>query len=200
MAYPIEKKLVVAVSSSAVFDMVAAEQIFRTEGDIAYRKYQLTHVENPFKKGVAFPFVKRLLGLNKLYPKEQPVEVVVLSRNDPDSGRRFFRSCQHYNLQITRGAFLTGKSPFPYVSAFNASLFLSANDSDVRDAVKCGLPAGLVLPTSITDNDDDLELRIAFDFDGVLADDEAETVYDQTHDLALFHQAELKKALTPHNL
>ena len=84
MPYPIEKKLVIAVSGSAVFDMVAADQIFRTEGEDAYRKYQLEHVNKPFNKGVAFPFVKRLLGLNEIYSKEQPVEVIVLSRNDPD--------------------------------------------------------------------------------------------------------------------
>ena len=199
MAYPIERKLVIAVSSSAVFDMVAADQIFKTEGEEAYRKYQLERVDKPFRKGVAFPFIKRLLGLNELYPKEQPVEVIVLSRNDPDSGRRFFRSAKHYQLAITRGAFLAGKSPFPYIPAFNAALFLSANDDDVRHAVAAGLPAGLVLSTTAADNEGDKELRVAFDFDGVLADDEAEAIYNETNDLALFHATELKKSATPHN-
>jgi len=200
MAYPIEKKLVVAVSSSAVFDMAAADAIYRKEGDDAYRKHQLENLDIPFEKGVAFPFIKRLLGLNSAYTKEEPVEVIVLSRNDPDSGRRFFRSCQHYGLKITRGAFLTGKTPFNYIPAFNASLFLSANKEDVTDAVNAGMPAGLVLPTSIKrDDDNDRELRVAFDFDGVVADDEAETVYHETQNLELFHAAELKKFRTPHN-
>jgi 5'-nucleotidase len=198
MPYPIEKKLVIAVSSSAVFDMIAADNIYRTEGEEAYRKYQLEHIDKPFNKGVAFPFVKRLLGLNEIYAKEQPVEVIVLSRNDPDSGRRFFRTCQHFGLKITRGAFLTGKSPYPYIPAFSASLFLSANNDDVCGAITAGMPAGLVLPT-ISSDDDEKELRVAFDFDGVLADDEAETVYNETNDLELFHAAELKKSATPHN-
>lgn len=199
MPYPIEKKLVIAASSSAIFDMKAADNIFRTEGEDAYREYQLKHLEKPFNRGVAFPFIKRLLGINELYPKEQPVEVIVLSRNDPDSGRRFFRSCKHYGLTITRGAFLTGKSPFPYIPAFNASLFLSAHQEDVNGAVAAGLPAGLVLPAMMTIEDDEKELRVAFDFDGVLADDEAEAVYHETNDLDIFHQAELTKAATPHN-
>jgi hypothetical protein len=199
MAYPIEKKLVVAVSSSAVFDMAAADAVFRKDGEDAYRKYQLDHLDEAFAKGVAFPFVKRLLGINKRYAEEQPVEVIVLSRNDPDSGRRFFRSCQHYGLGITRGAFLTGKSPFPYIPAFNASLFLSAHDDDVRNAIAAGMPAGLVLPTTASDDETDTELRVAFDFDGVLADDEAETVFHETQDVKEFQRTELSKAATPHN-
>ena len=197
MAYPIENKLVIAVSSSAVFDMIDANKVFDKKGEDAYRKYQTAHLNKPFKQGVAFPFVKRLLRLNELYPNEQPIEVVVLSRNDPDSGRRFYRSCQHYKLNITRGAFLSGKEPYSYVSAFNASLFLSATPKDVIAAVGKKLPAGLVLPTSAKD-DNDAELRIAFDFDGVLADDEAETVF-RKHNLSKFQTSELKKASKPHN-
>lgn len=175
-----------------------ADRVFQGKGEDAYRKHQLEHLDRPFEHGVAFPFVRRLLRLNQLYAKEQPVEVIVLSRNDPETGRRFFRSCKHYSLDITRGAFLAGKSPFSYIPAFNASLFLSANEKDVRAAIKAGYPAGLVLPSSIRD-DASYELRVAFDFDGVLADDEAETVYKETNDLALFHKAELEKAERPHN-
>lgn len=199
MPYPIEKKLVVAVSSSAVFDMRAADQVFSTQGEEAYRTYQQARLEEPFSKGVAYPFVRRLLNLNQLYPKEQPVEVVVLSKNDPDTGRRFFRSCKHYELNITRGAFLTGKSPHSYIGAFNASIFLTASERDVQAAVADGWPAGLVLPSEATDDEEENELRIAFDFDGVLADDEAEKVFQETKDLALFHQAEWKKADVPHS-
>ena len=198
MPYAIDKKLVIAVSSSAVFDMVDADNIFRTEGEDAYRKFQLKHIDTPFAAGVAFQFIKRLLHLNVLYADEEPVEVVVLSRNDPDSGRRFFRSCQHHKLNITRGVFLSGKSPYSYIPAFNAALFLSATNTDVVDAINAGLPAGLVLPTKAQDDENDKELRIAFDFDGVLCDDEAETVYRE-HDLEHFQESELKKAATPHN-
>ena len=196
MPYPIERKLVVAISSSAVFDMVNADAIFRQQGEESYRKHQRDLLNSPFEKGVAFPFIKRLLHLNHVFEKEQPVEVVVLSRNDPDSGQRFFSSCAHYGLNITRGAFLCGKDPYLYVSAFNAALFLSANESDVRDAISAGMPAGLVLPTKASDEATTDELRIAFDFDGVLASDEAEQIFQQ-QGLELFHHAEQTKAEEP---
>jgi 5'-nucleotidase len=198
MAYQIEKKLVVAVSSSALFDMTKANNVFVNSGEQAYRKYQQEKIDTPFRHGVAFPFIKRLLGLNKIYPEEHPIEVIVLSRNDPDTGRRFFRSCRYYELDITRGAFLAGKQPFHYIPAFNASLFLSSNESDVKAAIEDEHPAGLVLPTKIQD-DDSTELRVAFDFDGVLADDEAENIYQKTGDIGLFHRSEWEKMQTPHN-
>ena len=198
MPYSIDKKLVIAVSSSAVFDMTEADKVFKAEGNEAYRKYQVERIDHPFAPGVAFPFIKRLLRLNDLHPQEQPIEVVVISRNDPDSGRRFFRSCQHHQLNITRGAFLTGRSPYLFIPAYNSSLFLSANEADVVDAIAANLPAGLVLPTAAKDDDGDHELRIAFDFDGVLSDDEAEIVYQESHNLELFHEAEVKKMTTPH--
>lgn len=196
MPYSIEQKLVVAISSSAVFDMREADAIFREKGTEAYREHQQVNLQNPFAKGVAFPFIRRLLHLNTVFPKEEPVEVVVLSRNDPDTGCRFFASCKHYGLSISRGAFLCGSDPYPYVEAFNASLFLSANREDVRGAVDAGMPAGLVIPTKASDEPDSEELRIAFDFDGVLADDESEQVY-QNQGLAKYHREEEAKANEP---
>ena len=196
MPYRIERKLVVAISSSAVFDMHDADKIFREDGRESYRRHQREHLNDPFGKGVAFPFIRRLLHLNTVFPNERPVEVIVLSRNDPDTGQRFFASCQHYGLDISRGAFLCGKDPYPYVESFNAALFLSANEDDVRRALKAGTPAGLVLPTSASDEPASDELRVAFDFDGVLADDEAEQVY-QGQGLDQFHDAEHAKASKP---
>ena len=196
MAYPIERKLVIAISSSAVFDMRAADAIFRAQGAEPYRRYQRDHLTVPFERGVAFPFIRRLLYLNTVFDKEQPVEVVVLSRNDPDSGRRFFESCKHYGLNITRGAFLCGKSPYPYIESFNAALFLSAVEQDVREALDAGMPAGLVLPTKASDAATLDELRVAFDFDGVLADDSAEQVY-QDKGLGPFQSVEQSKANQP---
>jgi len=198
MPYPIERKLVIAISSSAVFDMIEADSVFHEKGDVAYRKYQSKRIDVPFEKGVAFPFVKRILKLNENFPEQKPVEVIVLSRNDPDTGRRFFNSCVHYGLDISRGAFLNGKDPHLYIDSFNASLFLSANEDDVNKAIKCSLPAGLVLPTKAKDEPQTHELRIAFDFDSVLADDEAEKVY-QAEGLELFHHSEKKLAEQPLN-
>ena len=120
----------------------------------------------------------------------------MLSRNDPDSGQRFFESCKHYDLNITRGSFLCGKDPYPYIDAFNASLFLSANESDVRGALQAGMPAGLVLPTQASDEPTSDELRIAFDFDGVLAGDESERVFKRDG-LATFRNSEQEKSDEP---
>jgi len=199
MAYPIEKKLVVAVSSRAVFDLEEANRIFDTKGTEAYRDYQMGRLDDPLPKGVAFPFIRRLLRLNELYPKQTPIEVVVLSRSSADTGQRFFRSCKHYGLSISRGAFLSGQSPYPYIGAFNASIFLSAHREDVVSAVRAGFPAGLVFPSTAVTDDADHELRIAFDFDGVLADDQSEKIYQEYRNLDLFHQHESSRVDEPHD-
>lgn len=198
MPYSIERKLVVAVSSRAVFNLEDANTVFERQGIEAYKKYQRERIDEPLDKGVAFPFVRRLLRLNDLYPEQQPVEVVVLSRNSPETGRRFFRTCKVHGLDISRGVFLSGQDTHPYASAFNASIFLSANRNDVLNATRAGRPAGLVLPTQVTDDDQDHDLRIAFDFDGVLADDQAEKVYGDGK-LKDFHDHEVAKSTQPHD-
>ena len=178
MPYPIEKKFVIAVASSALFDLTESDSVFRTHGEDKYREYQEKNIDKPFEMGVAFPFVKRLLSLNNSFEEEQPVEVVLMSKNSPETGVRAFRSIQHYGLNISRACFTTGKANFKYLPAFNASLFLSANHSDVKDALDSGYAAGRVLNKHyIEDDENDYELRIAFDFDGVLASDESEQIY-----------------------
>ena len=176
MAYPIERKLVIGVASSALFDLTESHQIYLTQGVDEYRIHQEKNIDNPFPKGVAFPFIRRFLGINEAFPKQLPVEVVLLSRNSPETGLRVFRSIRHYGLDITRAAFMTGHSPHEYVPAFNASLFLSANEEDVQKAIDANYPAGVVLPSKVYDDELDNELCVAFDFDGVIADDEAEFV------------------------
>lgn len=198
MPYPIERKLVVAVSSRAVFNLEEANRVYEEQGVEAYRFFQRERLDERLAPGVAFPFVKRLLALNDLYPTQRPVEVIVLSRNSPETGRRFFRSCKHYCLDISRGAFLSGQDPYPFVRAFNASVFLSANAEDVVAATQAGLPAGLVLPGVTEDDENDHDFRIAFDFDGVLADDQAEKVYGDGR-LDLFHQHEVERSGIPHD-
>ncbi len=198
MAYSIDKKLVIAVSSSALFDLSESDKVFRDQGTKAYKSYQEEHLDDVLGKGVAFPFVRRFLSINNRFKEEQPVEVVLLSRNSAVTGKRVFRSIDHYGLNITRAAFLEGKSPYSFIPAFNASLFLSANEGDVLKAIGSGYPAGMVLPTDITDDEDDHELRIAFDFDGVIADDESELVY-QGGKLDDFVQHEVSNVKKPHN-
>jgi 5'-nucleotidase len=121
---------------------------------------------------------------------------VLLSRNDPDTGLRVFKSIQHYGLDITRAAFVSGRTPFRYLDAFNAALFLSANPDDVREAVMRHAPAGQVLPTEFIDDTSESELRIAFDFDGILADDSAEAIF-KSSGLAAFHDSEAQAAAVP---
>lgn len=162
-------QLVVAVSSRALFDLEKEHQLFEKEGYEAFKDYQVEHCDDPLQPGVAFPFVKRLIGLNAFFPDLEPFRVVALSRNSPVTARRFFNSCRHYNLPIDAGAFTSGQSTLPYISAFKVSLFLSANAQNVTHAIEAGLPGGLVLPGQMLDADeDDKTLRIAFDFDGVL--------------------------------
>jgi 5'-nucleotidase len=198
MAYPIEKKFVIAIASSALFDLSESDKVFREEGELAYRKYQEKNTDKTLEKGVAFSFIRRFLSLNKAFQEEQPVEVVLLSKNSPETGLRVFHSIQHYDLNITRAAFFSGKSPFEYIEAFNASLFLSANKEDVLNAINVGFPSGQVIENLIDDEESDRELRFAFDFDGVIADDEAEEVYKVSGDLNEFHKLETKKILEPH--
>jgi len=199
MPYPIDKKLVIAVASSALFDLTESDEVFRSKGKEAYKQYQIKHLDNVLQPGVAFPFIKRLLSLNTAFPEQEPVEVILLSRNSPETGLRVFRSINHHALNISRAGFLNGGSPFRYIPAFNAALFLSANETDVQKAVAKGFPAGVVLQSDYKDDAQDLELRVAFDFDGVLADDQAEQIYQKNNDLTEFHQAEELQASTPHN-
>jgi len=190
MAYDVNKKLVVGVSTNALFDLQKEDNIFNQEGVEAYKKYQKENRYVKLKKGLAFPFVRRFLNINNLFPTERPVDVVLLSKNSPETGLRVFNSIKEYGLDISRAAFTSGKSPFEYIPAYNISLFLSTNKEDVRNAISKNYPAGLILDTQIHDDETDHELRIAFDFDGVLASDQAERIYQKNKDLKEYHEYE----------
>lgn len=192
-------RLVVGVASSALFDLSESDTVFREQGEEQYRAYQNKNINIPLKKGVAFSFIQRLLSLNEISSNDPLVEIILLSRNDPDTGLRVFRSIHHHKLNITRAAFLEGNSPHQYIGAFECELFLSANSQDVNEAVRAGYPAGRVLDNKkeFKDPSDD-QLRIAFDFDGVIIDDEVETI-NVNEGLDSFHQHETEKAHLPHN-
>ena len=169
-------QLVVAISSRALFDFEEENQLFEQTDDRAYMKLQLERLEIPAKPGVAFSLVRKLLAFNDA--QAQRVEVVILSRNDPVSGMRVFRSAQHYGLAIQRGSFTRGQAPWRYLRPLNANLFLSAHLSDVRAALEAGVPAAQVYPQSALASDAwPHEVRIAFDGDAVLFSDEAERVF-----------------------
>jgi 5'-nucleotidase len=197
MPYDIENKLVVAIASSALFDLSESHKVFLNQGTEVYRQYQREHENDTLGPGVAFPFVRRLLSVNPA-GEEPPVEVILLSRNDPDTGLRVMKSIEAHSLPITRAAFLGGSQPYPYIQAFNACLFLSGDEENVQEAVMNKFPAGRVLECDYVDDPNDQELRIAFDFDRVVIDDEAERVYE-AGGLEKFQESEVAKALVAHS-
>ena len=174
----LERALVIGVASSALFDLSKSDAVFRNEGEEKYRAYQRENLDEVLEPGVAFPFIRRLLTLNDLSEDERLVEVVILSRNDPETGLRVMRSVQHHGLDITRAIFMQGRSPYRFMEPLRMSLFLSANEDDVREAIRMGFAAGRVVGRAVAD-DGGTDLRIAFDFDGVLADDSAERFYQE---------------------
>ena len=194
MPASLDGRLVVAISSRALFDFEEENQVFEAGDDRAYMQLQLQRVEQPARPGVAFSLVEKLLAFNTDAPR---VEVVILSRNDPVSGLRVFRSAQHYGLTVQRGVFTRGQSPWRYLRPLAANLFLSANETDVRSALNAGVPAARVYPHSARASAAHPgEVRIAFDGDAVLFSDEAEVVY-QRDGLAAFHDHERERAATP---
>ncbi len=252
MSASLEGKLVVAISSRALFDFEEENAVFEQgqgqHRDRAYMALQLQRLDLPAKPGVAFSLVRKLLAFNQAAQADpmatatttgaaatagttgtaataattaaavaaatttmavragdsatrsaatQPVEVVILSRNDPVSGMRVFRSASHYGLAIQRGSFTRGQPPWRYLRPLHANLFLSAHLSDVRAALAAGVPAAQVYPQSAHASEaHPHEVRIAFDGDAVLFSDEAERVY-QAQGLSAFHQHETEKASQP---
>ena len=198
MSASLDGKLVVAISSRALFDFEEENKVFEQSDDRAYMALQLERLDTPAKPGVAFSLVKKLLAFNQDAPVgREPVEVVILSRNDPVSGMRVFRSARHYGLPIQRGSFTRGQSPWRYLKPLHANLFLSTHLSDVRAALDAGVPAAQVYPQSVHASDaNPNEVRIAFDGDAVLFSDEAERVY-QAQGLSAFQQHESEKARQP---
>ena len=201
MAYDLENRLVIGVASSAMFDLSNTDAVFKRDGEALYRKFQESNLNNPLPKGIAFSFIKRLLSLNDLSPKKDDplVEVILLSRNDPDTGLRVMRSIEHYKIGMTRAIFMQGKAPYEFIPALNISLFLSGNKEDVESAIGLNMPAGHVMNSAVIDDDEDAGLRIAFDFDGVLADDESESVFQARKDVDEFKAHEVMNAMQPHN-
>jgi 5'-nucleotidase len=195
MPASLEGQLVVAISSRALFDFEEENRLFELGDDRAYMQLQLNRLEEPAKPGVAFSLVRKLLAFNTA--QTQRVEVVVLSRNDPVSGMRVFRSAQHYGLPIQRGSFTRGRAPWRYLKPLNAHLFLSTHLSDVRAALDAGVPAAQVYPHSaLASEAHPHEVRIAFDGDAVLFSDEAEQVF-QAQGLTAFQAHERAKADQP---
>lgn len=200
MPYSLENRLVLGIASSAIFDLSESDAVFRERGEAAYRRHQQEMQSVPLPWGHSLGFIRRLLALNDLSPdpaRDPLVEVILLSKNDPDTGLRIMESIRHHGLSITRAVFRQGECPHRYIPALNISLFLSGDPRDVHSAIEAGLPAGHVLGGPGDDDPVDRELRVAFDFDGVLADDTSETVYRESGE-AGFHDHEAENVGLPH--
>lgn len=210
MAYRLEQKMVIGVSSRALFDLTIENEIFERQGVDAYCKYQVEHEQDVLKPGPGFRLIQSLLRLNEYHvkkcckdgkPAEELVEVIVMSRNSPDTSLRVFNSIKHYNLPITRAVLVSGASLAPYLNAFQTDLFLSAYEDDVQCAIDSGIAAGIIctehnvvsfqgkeqLPGSI---------RIAFDGDAVVFSDESESIY-KMKGLHAFEENEKENADNP---
>ena len=195
MPVSLDDKLVVAISSRALFNLEEENTLFESGDDTGYMKLQLERLDVPAKPGIAYSLVQKLLRFND--DGTQRVEVVILSRNDPVSGMRIFRSGVANGITLLRGVFTQGRPPFGYLRALRAHLFLSANAQDVREALDAGFPAARVLVESVHAGDAyPNEVRIAFDGDAVLFSDEAERVF-QKEGLDAFQLHESTKAELP---
>ena len=195
MPKTLDNQLVVALSARALFDFEEENQVFAAQDDTAYMQLQLSRLDSAAKPGGALPLHKKLLALNTA--EEQRVEVIIVSRNDPVSGLRVFRSADHHGLGLTRGVFTRGRPAYCYLTPLGANLFLSAHEEDVRKALLAGYPAARVFAQSAIEADrHPHEIRIAFDGDAVLFSDEAERVY-QSQGLPAFTEHERSKTFQP---
>lgn len=191
-------KLVIAISSRALFNLDDSHRVFEEEGLEAFQRYQIENEEQPLQPGEAFPLVQKLLRLNEILSNrdETRVDVILLSRNSADTGLRVFNSIQHYGLPICRAAFCGGQDPYRYVSAFGCQLFLSTDPEDVRAALANGVAAATLLASSRGERAETDQLRIAFDGDAVLFSDEAERIY-KADGLQAFADSERAAAKQP---
>ncbi len=200
MAYSLDRKMVIGVSSRALFDLTVENEIFETQGLEAYCSYQVEHEQDILKPGPGFRLIKSLLRLNEYSGRKDLVEVIIMSRNNPDTSLRVFNAIAYYGLAITRSVLVSGASLAPYLAAFHTDLFLSACEEDVQCAIDAGIAAGIIctektaqiipMPTAAS------QIRIAFDGDAVLFADESELIFKEKG-LIAFEENEKKHAREP---
>ncbi|MBS0514059.1 MAG: 5'-nucleotidase [Proteobacteria bacterium] len=188
-------RLIVAITSRALFDMAESHALFEQAGLEAFHRFQRERENDALVPGIAFPLVQKLLRLNPPKPEPPRVEVILLSRNSTDTGLRIFNSIEHYGLDIARAAFTSGAAVWPYVRSFGAQLFLSANPESVKSSLDAGIAAATILPSKAPAASSD-QLRIAFDGDAVIFGDEGERV-SQEHGIEAFHRHEVERVDQP---
>ena len=197
MAMNLDNKLVVGISSRALFDLEYENSIYEEQGLQAYLEYQRNHEQDILKPGTAFPLIRALHKLND--GGEQLVEIIIMSKNSADTSLRIFNSIAHYGLDISRAALVGGNKIAPYLSAFRTGLFLSANEEDVQEAIDAGVAAGLICShgdLNISADEEIHQIRIAFDGDAVIFSDESEKIF-KSQGLEAFEAHERLNARKP---
>ena len=199
MAYELERRLVIGVSSRALFNLCAENQIFEKEGVEAYCRYQIEHENEILKEGPGFGLVKALLNMNELPGHQNTVEVIIMSHNSPDTSLRVFNSIRYYGLNISRAVLVSGASLAPYLNAFRTDLFLSACEEDVQQAIDSGIAAGIICSGSAAGYETTEgigQIRIAFDGDAVLFNEDSEKIFEE-RGLQAFEENERLNAGNP---
>ena len=200
MPLNLKETLVLGISATALFDLSESDKLFQEEFEkdpdnaiATYRKYMLENEDKALEEGIGFPLVKALLSLNKYQEKGQSplVEVVIMSRNSPDTGIRVLNTIRKLGLKITRSAFTAGESSADYLEAFDVDLFLTTNESDAQKVIDNGVCASAILctPPEYKSSIPEGQVRIAFDGDAVLFDETSELVYKE-QGMDAFHQNE----------
>ena len=195
MSYDLQNKLVIAISSRALFDLEEENTIFDNQGLESYYKHQLEHLDTPLNEGSAFRFVENLLSINKHFDNKL-IEVIILSRNNAATGLRIGRSIEHYKLDIERTGWTAGTPVARYLEAFKVDLFLSVHATDVEEAVNSGVAAATILPHTPISSEESDTVKIAFDGDAVIFGDESEKVYQESG-LEAFIEHERQNAQNP---
>lgn len=198
MAYNLSDTLVVGISSTALFDLGAESELFRQwqqedhdQAIIKYRELMRQREDEALKPGTAFAVIEALLKLNEYQRKPPLVEVVVLSRNSPETAMRALKTIRSLGLQITRSAFTGGESVTDYIDAFDVDLLLTTDVTDAQrviDSKRCAAAVVLPSPDKGAEHPSG-QVRIAFDGDAVLFSDESEAL-NRTQGLIVFHKNE----------
>ena len=198
MAYNLNNKLVIAISSRALFDLEEENQIFEKDGLDAYYKYQLENEDKSLKKGTGYRLVENILKINNHFSNdERQVEVIILSKNNAATSLRITNAINDLKLDIIRSAWTSGTNISNYLKAFKVDLFLSADDNDVLNAIENGVAAAKILHSNENiHNISNEQVRIAFDGDAVLFSEESELVY-KNHGLEAFIEHEKENRNNP---
>lgn len=195
MPYDISQKLKIAVTTRALFRLEEEDKLYREKGTKAYEAYQIEKEQEQLEKGAAFSLIKALLSINTIEKVKDSVEVILVTRNNANTGVRVFNSIKKHNLAVTRGVFTGGGDLVPYLSALDIDLFLTANPSDAQAAIDAGIPAATLLTENIPDYSiaNTEQIRIAFDGDAVLFAEDSELIFKK-HGLAAFKENEAQHA------